>query len=83
MKLMYKKYPMLSQVIMNRHNMYNAQRRYVEEQEKAGGVYVICPSSPLNCSSMENDTAKLESIYRLGYLQGSREIENVKKFLAE
>lgn len=83
MKLMYKKYPMLSQVIANRHIMYNDQRRYVEEQEKAGNVYVICPSKPLNCSSMENDTLKLESIYQLGYMQGKREIENIKRFLAE
>ena len=79
----YKKYPLLINTILTRHDMYNEQLRYVEEQEKLGNVYVIRPAKPLNCSSIERDTAKLEAIYQLGYRQGQKEIEKIKAFLAD
>ena len=74
---------MLVKDILERHDMYNEQLRYVEEQEKQGNVYVIRPAKPLDCSSMDKDTAKLEAIYQLGYRQGQKEIEKVKAFLAD
>lgn len=79
----YKKYPLLVKNILTRHDMYNEQLRYVEEQEKLGNVYVIRPAKPLNCSSIERDTTKLEAIYQLGYRQGQKEVEKVKAFLAD
>lgn len=82
-KKFYKKYPMLVNDILDRHNMYNEQLRYVEEQEKLGNAYVIRPAKPLNCSSMDSDTVKLEAIYQLGYIQGKKEIEKVKAFLED
>ena len=82
-KRLYKKYPLLTNSLVNRHNMYNEQRKYVEEQEKNGNVLVIRPAKPLNCSSMDKDTTKLEAIYQLGYTQGKKNIEKVKAFLAE
>ena len=82
-KKVYKKYPMLVKDILERHDMYNEQLRYVEEQEKQGNVYVIRPAKPLDCSSMDKDTAKLEAIYQLGYRQGQKEIEQVKAYLAD
>ena len=82
-KKIYKKYPLLVNNILNRHDMYNGQLRYIEEQEKLGNVYVIRPTKPLNCSSIERDTTKLEAIYQLGYIQGKKEVEKVKAFLEE
>lgn len=83
MKKLYRKYPLLTDTLVNRHNIYNEQRKFVEEEEKKGSTFVICPPKPLNCTSMERDVTKLEAIYRLGYLQGQKNIENIKKFLAE
>lgn len=81
MKKLYKKYPLLTDVLINRHNMYNEQRKFVEEEEKKGNILVIRPAKPLNCSSMDRDLTKLEAIYQLGYLQGKKSIEKVKEFL--
>ena len=81
MKRLYKKYPLLLEQLINRHTMYNEQRKFVEEEEKKGNILVIRPSKPLNCSSMERDITKLETIYQLGYLQGKNNIEKVKEFL--
>lgn len=83
MKRLYKKYPLLADALANRHNMYNEQRKFVEEEEKKGNIFVIRPAKPLNCTSMERDTTKLEAIYQLGYLQGNKNIEKLKKFLKE
>lgn len=78
-----KKYPLLAEALIDRHNMYNAQRRYVEEQEKMGNIFVIRPARPLNCSSVEKDTNKLEVIYQLGYQQGKKNIDKIREFLAD
>ena len=81
-KRVLKKYPLAAKQILNRHNMYNKQREYVFEQEKLGNALVICPSEPLNCSTLNADTQKQKAIYELGYKQGLESIERVKAFLA-
>lgn len=80
---MLKKYPLLKAALLNRHNMYNEQRRYVDEQEINGTALVIRPPKPLDCSSIEKDTNKLEVIYQMGYQQGLKHINEVKNFIAE
>lgn len=80
---MLKKYPLLKDALLNRHEMYNEQKRFVEEQEINGNTLVIRPPKPLNCSSIEKDLTKLEVIYQLGYQQGMKYAEEVKKFIAE
>ncbi len=83
MKRLYKKYPLLADTLINRHTIYNEQRKFVEEEEKKGSIFVIRPEKPLNCTSMERNVLKLESIYQLGYLQGQKSLENLKAFLTE
>lgn len=83
MKRLYKKYPLLADSLINRHNIYNEQRKFVEEEEKKGNIFVIRPAKPLNCTSMERDVTKLETIYQLGYLQGKKSIDRIKEFLSE
>lgn len=77
-----KKYPQTAKKVMERHIMYNAQREYVFDQEKFGNAFVICPSEPLNTSTLERDPLRLEKIYNLGYKQGLESIESVKQFMA-
>lgn len=80
---MLKKYPLLKKALLNRHNMYNEQKRFVDEQESNGTAFVISPPKPLNCSSIEKDRNKLEVIYQMGYQQGQKHIEELKKFIVE
>lgn len=78
-----KKYPLLAEALIERHNMYNEQRRYIAEQEKKDNIFIIRPARPLNCSSVEKDTNKLEVIYQLGYQQGKKNIDKIKEFLSD
>lgn len=77
----FKKYPMVGKAVVDRHIMYASQQRYVEQMEKEGLAYVIRPNIPLNCSSLEKNVAKLESIYQLGYEQGKKLIDEVIEFI--
>lgn len=77
----FKKYPKIGNAVTNRHNIYNEQIKFVEQQEQKGKVLVIRPPVPLDCKTLEKSTAKLESIYQVGYRQGIREINRVKEFI--
>jgi predicted patatin/cPLA2 family phospholipase len=77
----FKKYPKIGEVAVNRHIMYNKQLEYVKDMQKQGRAYVIQPSTPLNCPTLEKDKAKLESIYQLGYTKGLKVIDEVKEFI--
>ncbi len=78
-----KKYPLTAKALMNRHEVYNAQLEYVYETERDGRALVIQPLTDLDCPTLEKSTAKLEAIYQLGYKQGLRVAEDVKKFINE
>ena len=76
-----RRYPLMAEGILVRHNMYNKQREFVFEQQKLGNAFVICPDRPLNAPTLEKDPQKLKEIYDIGYKQGLANIEKVKEFL--
>ena len=80
-KRMMKQYPQVANAIINRHNMYNAQREYVFEQQRLGNALVICPSEPLNCSTLNVTHEQQVDIYNLGYYQGTYAADRVKEFI--
>lgn len=80
-KSVLKKYPLTAEAVLNRHNMYNEQRKYIFEQEKQGNIILICPERPLNCSTLNVTKQQQEDIYALGYKQGLENIEKVKSFI--
>lgn len=77
----YKKYPKLADAILNRHNMYNSQLEYVKELEKEGRAYVVRPSHPLHCSTLEKNKDILNDIYQDGYSIAEKNINEIKEFL--
>lgn len=81
LKKKYKKYPKLADAILNRHNMYNSQLEYVKELEKEGRAYVVRPSHPLHCSTLEKNKDILNDIYKDGYSIAEKNINEIKEFL--
>ena len=77
----FKRYPLMAEKILARHEMYNAQRRFVFEQQKLGSAFVICPDKPLNAPTLEKNPQKLREIYNIGYRQGLENIDKVKEFI--
>lgn len=80
-KLLLHKYPELLKAVLNRHNMYNEQKKFVFEKEKTGETFVICPEQPLNASTLNVTTEQQRQLYKTGYEQGIKLIDDVKKYL--
>ena len=77
------KYPLTAEAVIRRHEMYNRQRKFVFEEEKAGNTLVIAPRSPLDFHTLDSEPMKIKHVYNLGYEQGIAKIDEVKEFLAK
>jgi len=77
------KYPLTAEAVIRRHEMYNRQRKFVFEEEKAGNILVIAPRSSLDFHTLDSEPMKIKHIYNLGYEQGIAKIDEVKEFLAK
>lgn len=75
------RYPLMAKEILNRHQVYNNQRRFAFDMENQGKALIICPDEPLNAPTLEKNPEKLKQIYSLGYNQGLSSIDRVKDFM--
>lgn len=76
-----RRYPALAKAMANRHEMYNAQLRYVDEQERAGNCLVIAPGRPLPISRVESDPDKMQTVYLLGQQTAIQRLHDIISFL--
>lgn len=75
-----RQYPAFLKAQYNRYIRYNDTIRYIEEQEKAGKLYVIRPDEPLGIGKVCRKPDELERVYRLGRAKGVEVIEDIKTF---
>lgn len=80
-RMFYPKYPKVAELMAQRHEMYNAELQYIEEQERAGNILAIYPDHPLNIGRTELNEEKLRAIYQHGQEKGKRMLDKVKEFL--
>lgn len=81
-RVIYRKYPKFIEAVEHRHEMYNAETRYVFEQEKAGKVLVLCPDAPLGISRIEKDAKELQRVYDMGRRIVLERLDEIRNFLA-
>lgn len=82
-RLVYRKYPNFVHAVAHRHEMYNAETRYVFEQEKLGNVLVLCPEAPLGISRIEKKGAELQRVYDMGRNIAERRLDEITEFLSK
>ncbi len=82
-KLRYRKYPKLVELMANRHIEYNKAIRYISEKERRGEVLVIRPEAALKISKTEKDPAVLKYVYDQGRKEAEKRLGEIKKFLAQ
>lgn len=80
-RLKYKNYPKLIEVMENRHLMYNQTLSYISQREKEGNLFVIRPKEKLQIGKIEKNPEKLREIYELGRETVLPRIPEMKKFL--
>lgn len=61
------RYPKVAELLAHRYETYNAQVEYLYEQERKGGVHVICPPRAITIGRMEQNADKLKDTYQMGY----------------
>lgn len=73
--------PAIVQAMARRHEMYNAQLRYVRKEEIAGNALIICPERPLEIGRLEMNSNKMRKVYDLGRKAGESSIGRIRDFL--
>lgn len=61
----------ISDVLMNRHKVYNDTLDYINQLQTDNKAFVIRPSEPLNIDKFERNQYKLERAYYAGYKDAS------------
>lgn len=82
-RLVYRKYPNFVRAVACRHEMYNAETRYIFEQEKAGNALVICPDAALGISRIEKNGSELQRVYDMGRNIAERRLDEITEFLSK
>lgn len=82
-KLYYGKYPNFIKAMEERHNVYNQTVKEIEKLESEGRIFVVRPSEELNIGRMEGNPDKIQAVYDIGVEDAKKQVELLKKWLAE
>lgn len=78
-KLWYKHYPLLQQILAERPQNYNKQIEAVEKLEQEGKAVIIRPHQPLTIDRLDLDKEKLLALYDHGYDCGLKAANKIIK----
>ena len=81
-RVRYLRYPRFVRALERRHLVYNKTIQYIRRLEKAGEVFVICPSRKLEIGRMEHSPQKLETTYELGQRDAKACLDRLIKWQA-
>ncbi|AZK48045.1 patatin-like phospholipase family protein [Paenibacillus lentus] len=76
-KMLRRKYPLLEEILLTRHERYNETVAYCEQLERAGQAIIIRPKIPLN--SFEKDVNKLRATCQHGYDLAMEQMQDIHK----
>jgi predicted patatin/cPLA2 family phospholipase len=80
-KLKYYKYPKVYELMKNRHIAYNETLKYIDEEEKAGKIFVIRPQEDMVIGRLEKDVSKLRALYDEGYNETKARYDELMEYL--
>ena len=81
-KAYYRKYPAVTEALLNRHTVYNQTLEELEQLESEGKAFLVYPDT-MPVSNREVNYRKLSESYRLGYEQGRRDLSKWREFLSK
>lgn len=82
-RLRYKKYPRVYELMKNRHTTYNETLDFIDEQIKEGNTFLIQPGKKSDVGRIEKNRAKLQGLYEEGYQEAADCYEELLKFLED
>lgn len=81
LRLRYRKYPKVAELMAQRHIYYARQMEYVERLRRNGQAFVIRPQEDMGVKRVERDAKKLRLLYRQGYEDAKRCQKELRAFL--
>lgn len=82
-KLRYKKYPKVYELMKSRHTAYNETLDFIDEQVKEGNAFLIQPGKKSDVGRIEKDRGKLKALYEEGYQETADCYKELLKFLED
>jgi predicted patatin/cPLA2 family phospholipase len=80
-KRLTKKYPLVGEIMANRHLMYNSELEYIASQAKTGNTLLIFPEEPLKIGRTELNEKKMRRVHKQGYDVARAMMPQIKQFL--
>lgn len=80
-KLAYRKYPKVYELMAKRHITYNDTMQFLEKEEKEGRIFVLRPQEPDDIGRLEKDITKLEALYQKGYEDAKANYDKMMSYL--
>lgn len=77
----YRDYPEFVRRMALRYKYYNKTLDKLEELERKGEVFILCPSRTLKISRIERNKNRIQAMYELGVQDTKDKINEVKEFL--
>jgi len=81
-KPLYRNYPKLVDIIMNRHEAYNKQLALCEQLEREGKAIILRPQRPMDVTILERDPQKLLRLYDEGHADGAKAVKLIEEHVA-
>ena len=81
LKVRYRKYPKIVEVMKKRHIVYNETMAYLQRLQESGKAFVIQPKKPNDVGRLEKDPDKLRALYQEGYDDAAACYEDLVRFL--
>ncbi len=82
-KLRYRKYPKVYELMQNRHIAYNETLDFIAQQVEEGNTFLIQPKEKSDVGRIEKDVNKLTALYEQGYKDAADCYEDLLRFLEE
>lgn len=77
----YRKYPAMIRSMRGANRRYNELLDLIDEDEKAGRIFVLAPKDPITIERFEGDMDKLGDLYWRGYNEAKEAIPALKAYL--
>ncbi|MGN0376823.1 MAG: patatin family protein [Suilimivivens sp.] len=82
-KLHYRKYPKVYELMKNRHITYNNTLDFIADEVKKGNTFLIQPKVKSGVGRIEKNRDKLKALYEEGYAEAAACYEDLLKFLED
>ena len=78
-----RRYPGLIAAWEHRHEMYNAELRYIAQQQASGNTFVLCPDRALPIGHISHNRSLMRETYHLGRSLAETQLPRLLQFLGQ